>query len=161
MSVRSLRPSPSLLVASLVLIIAAGGVAGAAIPGSDGTIRGCYQKDGQLRVVDVGEDCRPSERMLRFNQQGPPGISGLQAIRAASEHDSSTRKFVLASCPPGKTVIGTGAFIFNAGGQVLLESVEPSFDLRSVEASAREAQPGGTPRLWELTATALCANVAG
>jgi hypothetical protein len=78
------RPSPALLVATLAVVLAAGGVGYGAIPGADGAIRGCYatsgglvQPKGALRIVDEGEACRPSERLVSWSQKGPKGDQGL------------------------------------------------------------------------------------
>jgi type VI secretion system secreted protein Hcp len=60
-------------------------VAIAAIPASDGTIHGCYATTaasptlpGQLRIVDEGVNCAPTEQTLTFNQRGPTGPTGPQ-----------------------------------------------------------------------------------
>jgi hypothetical protein len=63
------------------------GVAVAAIPGTDGKIKGCYattngivlgipHSKGDLRLVDAGEACRSYERAVTWNQQGIPGQNG-------------------------------------------------------------------------------------
>jgi hypothetical protein len=71
-------------------LIAAGLVAGgvglavAAIPGSDGTIHGCYNTtSGTLRVVDreAGAACSSSERLISWNQRGPTGPKGATGSR--------------------------------------------------------------------------------
>lgn len=58
----------------------AGGLAVAAIPAPDGTIRACYRtRSGRLRVVDEGASCKRKEIVLTWNQQGasgPPGPVG-------------------------------------------------------------------------------------
>lgn len=69
------RPSPSLLVALVALVIAIGGVAVAA-PGGGGSIQGCYDARGQLRVVDTGAACAAGETPLNWNQQGRDGPAG-------------------------------------------------------------------------------------
>ena len=72
-----------------------GAVAAASIPGSDGTITGCYltpsgaqeseQPPGELRVIDPSDTtesdpavstCTSGEATLTWNQQGPPGVTG-------------------------------------------------------------------------------------
>lgn len=61
------------------VVLAAVGVGYAAIPGANGVIRSCYQKNvGNLRVIDAdaGQSCRPSEIPLSFNQTGPQGPMG-------------------------------------------------------------------------------------
>jgi hypothetical protein len=48
---------------------------------SSGVITACYQKvGGNLRVVDAaaGDECRPSEQALTWNEQGPKGDPGAQ-----------------------------------------------------------------------------------
>jgi hypothetical protein len=61
---------------------AAGGIAWATIPSPNGVITACYQKNnGQLRVVDAGESCNPSELALQWNQTGPQGAQGPEGSR--------------------------------------------------------------------------------
>jgi hypothetical protein len=38
-----------------------------------GVIKGCYQKDGQLRIAN---SCRPSETSIQWNIEGPAGSPG-------------------------------------------------------------------------------------
>jgi collagen triple helix repeat protein len=60
-----------------VAAAAAGGIAWATIPAPNGVITACYQKNnGQLRVVDTGESCSPSELTVQWNQTGPQGSRG-------------------------------------------------------------------------------------
>jgi len=68
-----------LLVGAVVGAVLAGGAAIAAIPGADGVINGCYQKNvGNLRVIDpsAGDSCRPPEIAIRWSQTGPQGPKG-------------------------------------------------------------------------------------
>ena len=53
-------------LAGLVLAAALlGGVAWATIPGTDGTIQGCYTtSNGNLRVVESPDECRNSETAI-------------------------------------------------------------------------------------------------
>src|SRR3954471_21443786 len=63
------RPSPAMIVAIAALVLAAGGFAVAAIPSADGTIHGCYKKDGgALRVVKGAGGCKAGERALSWNR---------------------------------------------------------------------------------------------
>ena len=72
-----------LALPAAVVLGAGTAVAIAAIPSSDGTIRGCYvttgtPPSGQLRVIDEGQNCAASEATLTWNQQGPTGPVGPQ-----------------------------------------------------------------------------------
>ena len=55
--------------------MALGGIAVGA-PGQGGTIKGCYNDRGNLRVVDAGEACEGAETALTWSQTGPPGPRG-------------------------------------------------------------------------------------
>ena len=76
------RPSPAVVVASVALLVAVGGVASASIPGDSAVVHACYQKKGGvLRVIDTARHgfsgkCRTSEKGLSWNQQGPRGLPG-------------------------------------------------------------------------------------
>ena len=66
---------------AVVGAVLAGGAAAtiAAIPGADGVINGCYQKNvGNLRVIDPsgGDSCRPPEIAIKWSQTGPQGPKG-------------------------------------------------------------------------------------
>jgi hypothetical protein len=77
-----------LLVASAALaVLGAGGLALGATQGFDGKIRACYDRAGNLRVVDGWQGCRHSETPLWWDQhalrgpkgdKGDPGARGLQ-----------------------------------------------------------------------------------
>jgi hypothetical protein len=70
------------LLAIVGLLTIGGGIAYAAIPGSDGVIHGCYKEvKGDLRVVDYDASCAANETRLTWNQVGPPGPQGLQGER--------------------------------------------------------------------------------
>ena len=80
------RPSPSMVVALVALVVAAAGVTYAAIPDASGVIHACYVKNGGLRVINTEanppETCRQNEKPLDWQRQGAPGsgkgvVSGL------------------------------------------------------------------------------------
>jgi len=77
----SFRRGRWFVLGTVVGAVLAGGAAAtiAAIPGADGVINGCYQKNvGNLRVIDPsgGDGCRPSEIPLSWSQKGPQGQKG-------------------------------------------------------------------------------------
>lgn len=119
---------------------AAGGVAYAAIPDSNGVIHSCYQKNvGNLRVVDTeaGQACRPSEEPLDLNVSGTPGPSGTtgpqgptgppgpagggapgvwDATASASIAQQGSATIVSLSLPAGNYFVVAKASIFGGGG---------------------------------------------
>lgn len=80
----------------VVVMVAAGAFAAAAgtawatgavssIVGADGTINGCYRaaggddnqgRQGQLRIVAAGEQCKKNEQAIQWSQKGPKGDTG-------------------------------------------------------------------------------------
>lgn len=69
--------SHCLTAAVTAALLAGAGIATGAIPGSDGSIRGCYGKsNGQLRVVDRASDCKNNEVAIGWNVRGPAGPPG-------------------------------------------------------------------------------------
>ncbi|TML82963.1 MAG: hypothetical protein E6G07_02160 [Actinobacteria bacterium] len=64
---------------TIAIILAAGGLAVAAIPDSKGVIHACYKtKGGSLRVVG-GTECKSGEKPLSWNQKGKQGNPGAPA----------------------------------------------------------------------------------
>jgi len=68
-------------ITTAVVLIGAGTVAYAAIPGPDGVIQGCYNKGGLLQdkgALRVSEDgkCRSNELAVNWNRTGPTGPAG-------------------------------------------------------------------------------------
>jgi len=76
---------------------------------------------------------------------------------------SSASKTVTATCPAGKQVVGAGGFAGQEGGpvplegQVLLDGVVPTADLRGVRAEGVEDETGFADS-WTVRAAAVCAT---
>lgn len=80
-SCESRRPSAGTVFGLLALIVSITGVASASIPGSTGTIEGCYSTASAkppypLTIVDNPSDCAAPAVLLPFNQAGAPGAPG-------------------------------------------------------------------------------------
>jgi hypothetical protein len=116
--------------------VAAGGFAYAAIPSSNGTITGCLDAKGSLKVIDAeaGVTCGGGKRTLTWNQQGPPGPAGAQGPQGsqgvAGPSDayvaSTSAKAVAAGS--GYQTIATlnlpgGAYVIAAKASVLVPGV--------------------------------------
>jgi hypothetical protein len=72
---------------ALVLALLLGGAALAAIPGANGVITGCYNKNsGALRVIDsaANQACTNKESLLTWSQTGPQGQQGLTGATGAT-----------------------------------------------------------------------------
>lgn len=75
------HPRLSVGVAAVVLGLASGAAAYAMIPAPDGVISGCYDKHGNLRVIDPAQEtCDRNETALRWNQSGPIGPRGIPGL---------------------------------------------------------------------------------
>jgi hypothetical protein len=151
----------ALLTLAALLVVVAGGIAYAAIPGADGTINGCYKmSDGTLRVIDAeaGEKCKSSEKPIAWSQTGPPGPPG-ESPRWTQVFNNGTIQPGLSSmdlvCPSGY-VARAGGWNFNSPGahiRVWRNIVSPS-DSRIWELGFQneDSQP------WFVTGTAFCAQ---
>jgi hypothetical protein len=95
---------------------------------------------------------------------GPAGISGYEVVSAASPFDSNASKGAAVSCPAGKRLLGGGAEIFpsvadpNRDTAPVMLASSTSNDHDGWIAHAVEI--GTYTFSWDLTATAICANVA-
>ena len=92
--------------------------------------------------------------------QGAPGISDVEEVTERTPVNSTNFKSQFAICPPGKTVVGGGAFVLEGGlfGDVTLASSAPTEALDGWSAMA--AETNATNVNWSLSARAICANVA-
>lgn len=70
----------SVFALSTMTVLLTGIIAFASIPGANGVINGCYNRNGDssLRVIDSTAQCRFNEIALNFSQTGPRGLQGLQ-----------------------------------------------------------------------------------
>jgi hypothetical protein len=85
------RPSPSIVISFIALVLAMGGFAAASIPGRGGAISACYQdKGGSLRVIDGA-------------RKGSSGKCGRK--ETALSWPGSPSRGTFADCPEG-TVTG-------------------------------------------------------
>jgi hypothetical protein len=146
-SIRHPKVAIATLTAVLGLVFLMAAFAQASIPAADGTITGCFKKNqGQLRVIDTDKvtHCRPSERLLTWNQTGPTGATGATGPTGptgpsgatgntgatgpagVSGYEVVTKDVVVAAggfvrdtanCPLGKVVWGGGAQVAGEGSQ--------------------------------------------
>jgi hypothetical protein len=92
----------------------------------------------------------------------PPG---LEVVSRSTLPGSDPTRGIVASCPKGKQLVGTGFEVSNGRGQVIVEDVIPDGDAKtaptSVEVRAFEKDflsNGDYPDDWALTAQAVCAD---
>ena len=86
-----------------------------------------------------------------------PAPAGLARIAATSASDSAA-KSVVAACPSGRRLLGTGGEATGPAGQVVLAAIKPDVDLTRTGVRALEDE-SGTSQDWSFTAYAICADV--
>jgi hypothetical protein len=84
-------------------------------------------------------------------------VPGLIRVSSFSGYSSHEAKIVVAACPAGKQLVGTGARIDGGVGKVVITNLSPSGSLTSVTAQAEEIWPG-VSQSWGLTVYGICAN---
>lgn len=171
-------------IAAASVAIAVSSIAYATTEASDATISACYrEKSGALRVIDAnsGESCKKREKLLAWNRQGMPGVSGYQIVKAeggsnqpgvaVGSHPGTTldeqhTQHATAYCPPGKKVTGGGVDVSFAPGI----SVNASYPQNPWGQTGPSEQDGGwsgyatidpsvQDRLWTIKVWAFCATV--
>ncbi len=87
--------------------------------------------------------------------QGAPGMSGLEIVTVPSSVTSASPKSFDVPCPGSKKLIGGGAYLYGAEGDVALDESFPTsataWHVKGVEISA-------TAISWQLTGYAICAH---
>jgi hypothetical protein len=83
-------------------------------------------------------------------------VPGLVRV-AATSASNSVDKFATATCPAGKSVVGVGAELNGAGGQVIIDEVVPNAALTSATTWAYEDTSGFAGN-WSVTTYVNCAN---
>jgi hypothetical protein len=177
-------PSPAMIVAIVALVCATTGsaVAGALITGAqikNGTITGldvrketltsAHVKNGSLRPVDfkggklpAGPQGPMGAQGAKGDQgpqgaQGVPGLAALQIVGVESPSSSSSSRNVTVTCPAGKQLVGGGAEVIGASGDVALDESYPNTQTTWI---ARAYEVNATADNWSLAAYAICAQVA-
>jgi hypothetical protein len=154
----------ALLILAALLVVVAGGIAYAAIPGADGTISGCYKtSDGTLRVIDAeaGQTCKANETPIAWSQTGPPGPPGPpgESVRWTQRFDNGTIPPGLSGmdivCPSGYLAVG-GGWNFNSPGVHIQvwKNIQSSSSSRVWELGFRNDDS----QSWFITGFALCAQ---
>jgi hypothetical protein len=82
-------------------------------------------------------------------------VSGLEIVTVSSLDTSASPKQFDVTCPGGKKLIGGGAYLYGAEGDVALDESYPTsataWHVKGVEVSA-------TLTSWHLTGYAICAH---
>jgi len=137
--------SPALAVAVAALVVAAAGVAGAAIPDGSGTITGCYSTDvagPRLYLLDTAKSssCPNGDTKIAWSQKGPAGPAG----------PSDGRLRVWPDYDPGKgasTVrtldLPAGMWLVYATGDFATAQNAPQYTVFTVFCSL-DTGPGGS-----------------
>src|SRR5262245_35923631 len=113
----SKRDLVAALAGGAIVMVFAGGVAWAAIPGPSGVIQGCYDSGGNVKVVEA-LPCPRNYTPFQWNQRGPqgepgsPGAPGAPGANGANGVSPSVTTLAAGNpnCPAG------GAAITDAAG---------------------------------------------
>ena len=171
---RPKRPSPALVVALIALVLAAGGVAVASIPGPTGAIAGCFNPSStnkELSVVDHDASCPGGNVRLVWNQKGPTGATGATGPKGVAAYQvrvQETKKF--SGDRGSKTVLCTGGREVLGGGASIHGFPEKNFALKvnrprkrlgtkAARWTAVGVRRGGSNGKWFLRVTVICAKV--
>ncbi len=106
-------------------------------------------------VGPIGPQGLQGERGLQ-GDQGPAGISGLEVVQVHSGTLNDFRIDVTAQCPAGKQILGGGFASFGNNVDVSVATNAPNGSSWVVTMVQNDL----TPRLWSVSAYAICANVA-
>ena len=125
---RRFNPRAWIIVSIVALTLGVGGgvAAYASIPDSNGVIHGCYNKVGDLRVIntDTGRRCRNAATALTWNQTGPRGPAGPSSLSVSTVTggpagvDPGNTNRVTVSCPQGQIGIAGTWFVNHNGDAV-------------------------------------------
>jgi hypothetical protein len=88
-------------------------------------------------------------------QPAPAAVIGLTQVAPQSAF-TSANKGITATCPAGMNVLSAGADTTPGQGEVVIDQITPSADLRSVRVRAHEDDTA-TPSDWYIQAFATCA----
>jgi hypothetical protein len=129
-------PSPSMVVALLALVLAAGGVAVASIPGPDGAVRACVATSGQIgvgspltpyavpkgsvRIIDSDASCGSGEKAVSLGApQNPiadaPIVFGSRSANAKKTKGKLT-KVTSNAVPEGQYLVTGSVRVSHPGG---------------------------------------------
>jgi hypothetical protein len=187
MRISARRPSPSLVIAGLALLLALGGTSyatGLSVPNN--SVGTAQLKNGAVTTKKLAANAVTSNQvkngsLLRIDFQsgqlpagppgprgpqgaqgpvGPTGISGMQRFDVATSSDSTSPKTAVATCPSGKRPVGGGARVIGNGANVV-SIIENFPDSDTVHWNAKASEVVGTAQTWQLQVYALCATVAG
>jgi hypothetical protein len=148
---------------AIVALFLVGGVAWAAIPGSNGVITGCrHNSTGALRVIDAeaGATCAGNETQLTWNQQGPQGPAGIVGFYSRSSEQTvpgSSNQTIGMDCLAGDIAVSAG---YDMGANrplkiYTIEPQEPNLQQWNISVANESVEP--QPIRYEV----LCAELGG
>jgi hypothetical protein len=144
-----------MIVALAALVLAAGGFAVAAIPSPDGTIHGCYKKDGGALRVVKGVQCHDGERALSWNRGVARVVVRTKTLTIHLTCNGSGSFFICSgtttgtvACRKGERATG-GGYGQSVGG-----------DSTSSVKESRPSPTAGKPTGWTIVASADTAGTS-
>ncbi len=139
---------------------------------SSNLIQACVAKDGTIRIVAAGSNCRDKEMPLQWNKAGPPGSPGLLRTYTATstiEVDATSAGYgTTARCDVGDKVTGGGYNVEAlSGGSIAFANFGALQNSPEQADNAHHLGEGWTVRVWSnfnganfaLKVYAVCAHL--
>jgi hypothetical protein len=176
------RPSASLVVACLALLVALGGTSYATVLNvprnsvgpinikrnavgpqkiAPNAVRTAHVLNGSLLTADFKAGQIPQGPKGDKGDPGPRGASGYETLRNQTASNSSNPKQVSADCPAGKRAVGGSARLFGTINEVALTASSNEGPVGASNqwfAAAREVG-AGTAASWGLRVDVICLDV--
>lgn len=108
-----MRTRTGLLAAGAAVALTLGGgsalAATASIPDASGTIHGCYDGGGNVKVIDSAATCPKGYKALNWSQTGPAGAQGPQGTQGPQGPTGATGSTGAAGANGSMVLNGTGS----------------------------------------------------
>ena len=169
-SIKARRPSASMAVATIAVILAGAGsaAAGSLITSAqvqNNTLRSIDVKNKSLKFRDLGPGARTKLKGEPGPQgpQGEPGggsggpaaVAGYEQVSEATDASNSL-KTLTVECPAGKRALSAGASV--PVGAAVISNIRVTEDGTGATVAAADNPDSGNA--WALTGRVVCADVA-
>jgi hypothetical protein len=168
-SIKNRRPSASMAVATIAVILAGAGsaAAGSLITSAqvqNNSLKSVDVKNKSLKLRDLGPGARtklkgetgpqgPQGEPGQGGSGGPAAISGYEQVSQATDANGSV-KSITVECPAGKKALSAGASV--PVGSAFISNIRVSEDGNAATVAAADNPDNGNS--WALTGRVVCAD---